>query len=160
MKWFSGIDTLTDLRNRYKQLLLKYHPDNNAGIDTTKDMQEINAEYDALLKHFMSNQTYSNNTYSTETELKNILNEVVKIKADILIELIGTWIWISGDTYSIRRQLSELGFDWAPKKKMWYWGKVSHRCTIPMEMSSIREKYGSIVYRTNQEQEQKALNAK
>lgn len=157
MKWFTDINTLADLRNRYKQLLFQYHPDNNPDTNTTAIMQEINFQYDELLKHFTSNQTSSNNNdYSTETELKNILNEVVKIKADILIELIGTWIWISGDTYSIRKQLSELGFDWAPKKKMWYWGKSSHRCTSPMEMSMIREKYGSVVYRSRQEQE--ALN--
>lgn len=156
MKWFSDINNLADLRNRYKQLLFKYHPDNNSNTNTTAIMQEINSEYDELLKHFTSNQTSSNNDYSAETELKNILDEVVKIKADILIELIGTWIWISGNTYSIRKQLSELGFDWAPKKKMWYWGKSSHRCTSPMEMSMIREKYGSVVYKSRQEQE--ALN--
>lgn len=158
MKWFSNINTIADLRNRYKQLLIKYHPDNNPDVDTTSTMQQINSEYDELLKHFTSNQTSSqHNDYSTETELKNILNEVVKIKADILIELIGTWIWISGNTYSIRKQLSELGFDWAPKKKMWYWGRSSHRCTNPMEMSTIRAKYGSTVYRTRQ-QECEALN--
>lgn len=157
MKWFSDINTLADLRNRYKQLLIRYHPDNNPCTDTTAIMQEINSEYDELLKDFTSNQTSSHDDYTTETELKNILNEVVKIKADILIELIGTWIWISGNTYSIRKQLSELGFDWAPKKKMWYWGKSSHRCNSPMEMSTIREKYGSVVYKARQEQE--ALNA-
>ena len=157
MKWFSDINTLAELRNKYKQLLLKYHPDNNPDVDTTSIMQQINSEYDELLKHFTSSQTNSQNDYSTETELNNILNEVVKIKADILIELIGSWIWISGNTYSIRKQLSELGFDWAPKKKMWYWGKSSHRCTTPLDMSTIREKYGSVVYRARQEQE--ALNA-
>ena len=158
MKWFPNINSIAELRNRYKQLLFQYHPDNNPDKDTTAIMQEINSEYDELLKHFTSNQASSQNNYTTETELKNILNEVVKIKADILIELIGTWIWISGNTYSIRKQLSELGFDWAPKKKMWYWGKSTHRCTIPMEMSTIREKYGSVVYRTRQEQE--ALNVR
>lgn len=153
MNWFSDFNTLADLRNRYKQLLFKYHPDNNPDANTTAIMQEINSQYDELLKHFTSNQASSQNDYTTETELKNILNEVVKIKADILIELIGTWIWISGNTYSIRKQLSELGFDWAPKKKMWYWGKSSHRCTSPMEMSTIREKYGSVIYRARQEPE-------
>lgn len=85
MKWFSDINTLAELRNKYKQLLLKYHPDNNPDVDTTSIMQQINSEYDELLKHFTSSQTNSQNDYSTETELKNILNEVVKIKADILI---------------------------------------------------------------------------
>lgn len=158
MKWFSNVNTIVELRNKYKQLLIKYHPDNNPDVDTTSTMQQINAEYDELLKHFTSNQTSSqHNDYSTETELKNVLNEVVKIKADILIELVGTWIWISGQTYPIRKQLCKLGFNWAAKKKMWYWGKSTHRCTSPMDMALIREKYGSVVYRARQEQE--ALNA-
>lgn len=156
MKWFSEANNLNELRNTYKRLLFKYHPDNNSSFNTTSIMQEINSEYDELLKHFTSNQDSSHNDYTTETEIKNILNEVVKIKADILIELIGTWIWISGNTYPIRKQLSELGLVWAPKKKMWHWGTLSHRCTTPMEISTIREKYGSVVYRTRQEQE--ALN--
>lgn len=159
MRWFSGINTLEELRNRYKQFLIKYHPDNNPDTDTTTIMQEINSEYDELLKYFMSNQTsYPQNDYSTETELKNILKEVIKIKADILIELVGTWIWVSGNTYPIRKQLSKLGFEWAPKKKMWYWGQLSHRCTTPLDMSAIREKYGSVAYRPGQGQE--ALNVR
>lgn len=118
MKWFASINTINDLRNRYKQLLIQYHPDNNPGTDTTATMQEINTQYDELLKCFTSNQTfYPQNDNSKETELKNILNEVIKIKADILIELIGTWIWVSGNTFPIRKQLSELGFEWASKKK-------------------------------------------
>lgn len=147
MKWFSGINTLADLRGRYKQLLIKYHPDNNPGMDTTQDMQEINAEYDALLKQFAANQSSCSN-FSTEKEmeLKRVLNEAVKIKADILIELVGTWIWVSGNTYSVKGRLKELGFKWASKKQMWYWGESEHRCAAPLEMEDIRAKYGSTVY--------------
>ena len=51
MKWFSNINTIADLRNRYKQLLIKYHPDNNPNTDTTAIMQKINSEYDELLEY-------------------------------------------------------------------------------------------------------------
>ncbi len=148
MKWFTDINTLADLRGRYKQLLIKYHPDNNSGVDTTKDMQEINAEYDTLLKQFAANQS-SDSNFSTEKEmeLKRVLNEAIQIKADILIELVGTWIWVSGNTYAVKARLKELGFKWASKKHMWYWGESERRCTVPLEMEDIRAKYGSTVYR-------------
>lgn len=147
MKWFTNIKTIEELRNQYKRLLIKYHPDNNPDIDTTKTMQEINAEYDTLLKQFASNQS-SDSKFSTENEmeLKKVLNEVIKIKADILIELVGKWIWISGNTYSVKSRLKELGFKWASKKQMWYWGESEHRCTTPLEMEDIRARYGSTVY--------------
>ena len=40
---------------------------------------------------------------------------------DLTIEIIGTWIWVSGDTFAVKAQLKELGFKWASKKKAWYW---------------------------------------
>lgn len=145
MEWFNA-GTLEELRSQYKALLIRYHPDNNPDMDTTKTMQEINAEYDRLLSQYASNPS-SDSEFSTEFELKKVLNEVIKIKADILIELVGTWLWISGDTYAIKDQLKELGFKWAKKKHMWYWGTSKHRCTAPLEMEDIRIRYGSAVYR-------------
>ena len=45
-KWFTGIKTIEELRQRYRELLKKYHPDNEGGsVEVT---QEINAEYDRL----------------------------------------------------------------------------------------------------------------
>lgn len=146
MKWFTA-STLNELRRQYKMFLVKYHPDNNPGMDTTKDMQEINAEYDVLLNQFAENQS-SDVSAEKESELKKVLNEVIKIKADILIELVGTWIWISGNTHPVRGMLSEIGFKWAHKKRMWYWGESGHKCTAPLAMEDIRAKYGSTVYRS------------
>lgn len=47
-RYFSGVDTLEQLRRQYKELLKKYHPDNAGG--STEATQEINAEYDRLFK--------------------------------------------------------------------------------------------------------------
>ena len=147
MKWFVNISSIEELRIQYKKFLIKFHPDNNPGMDTTQAMQEINAEYDTLLKQFATNHS-SDSKFSTEKEmeLKKVLNEAIKIKADILIELVGTWIWISGNTYSVKGKLKELGFKWASQKHMWYWGESEHKYTVPLEMEEIRAKYGSTVY--------------
>lgn len=128
MKWFTNIHTIEELRNHYKKLLIKYHPDNNPATDTTTIMQEINSEYDLLLKQFTNQHSTSSKTYNytTETELIKVLNELIKLHADIVIELVGSWIWVSGNTY-------------------------------PMEMSFIRAKYGSTVFKTEYE-EMKTLN--
>lgn len=158
MKWFDNITTIDSLRQRYKELLRKYHPDNNPETDTTKIMQSINSEYDSILKALKGVKDYEEAADFSEDELKNILNELVSLRANITIELIGRWIWVYGpDTRSIKRRLKELGFRWAPKKEKWHWGTSAHKSTKPMDMDFIRSKYGSTVYNPIKE-EQKAIN--
>lgn len=156
MKWFSEVSNIDNLRNVYKKVLVKYHPDNNPNSDTTRIMQEINSEYDQLLKQFQQSSDYKETVL--EEELKSVLNEVVKLKADITIELIGSWIWIQGNAYSIKDKLKELGFKWASKKKMWYWGTMVHGCRTSMDMSYIRQKYGSTVYSREQQNDPVYIN--
>ena len=95
MKWFENVTTLDELRQTYKKLLIKYHPDNNPKTDTTPIIQEINVNYDLLLKQLQQNSTSNQYNDFSDDELKNILNELIKLKANITIELIGSWIWIS-----------------------------------------------------------------
>lgn len=45
-EYFTGIKTVEELRRKYRELLKKYHPDNDGvSVEIT---QAINAEYDAL----------------------------------------------------------------------------------------------------------------
>lgn len=158
MQWFINIHTIDELRQKYKELLIKYHPDNNFNIDTTKIMQQINSEYDTLIQTLKGLNSDNTSTDFQEDDLKNILNELVKIKADITIEVIGHWIWVYGpDTKAIKTQLKELGFKWAPKKEKWHWGISSHRTIKPMKMEHIRLKYGSTIYSSSKE-EQKVIH--
>lgn len=48
--FFIGVESKTALKKRYKQLLKIYHPDNLCG--DTETLQEINREYDRLLKQY------------------------------------------------------------------------------------------------------------
>lgn len=159
MQWFVNIKTIDELRQKYKELLIKYHPDNNPNKDTTSIMQQINSEYDALVKTLKGVQPENDtSTDFSEDELKRILNELVKIKANITIEVVGSWIWVYGpETIVIRNQLKELGFKWSATKSKWHWGTSTHRITKPVDMSFIRAKYGSTIYQVFRE-EQKVIN--
>lgn len=158
MQWFINIHTIDELRQKYKELLIKYHPDNNPDIDTTKIMQQINSEYDTLIKTLKGVNFDNTSTDFSEDDLKNVLNELIKLKANITIELVGHWIWVYGpDTRAIKDKLKELGFKWAPKKAKWHWGTSTHRYTKPMDMELIRLKYGSTVY-TSSKEEQKVIH--
>lgn len=144
-KWFAGVKTVEELRKRYRELLKKYHPDNEGGsIEAT---QEINAEYDRLFA-ILSKEKKSDGesiTYDDKAEneaFKAVLNQIISYNIDI--ELIGSWIWCF-NCFAYKDRLKELGFRFAPKKRAWTWhyGEFSryHKGEIPID--DIRAKYGS-----------------
>ena len=137
--YFKNVQTLDELRKQYKDLLKKYHPDNGGSEDTTK---AINIEYERLFKilknnhdsqqnttegntdgnHSTYNNSYDNMKYDfAEDELLREMLQKVIYFSDITIEIIGNWIWISGNTYQYRKELKELGFKFASQKKCWFW---------------------------------------
>ncbi len=155
-KYFENVRTLEELRKQYKELLKLYHPDNGGNVS---EMQEINAEYDRMFK-ILKNQ-HENNFYSkrasTNTEynnmkydfaedekLREMLNKIIHFDG-IDIELVGAWIWVSGNTYACKKQLKELGFKWASQKKMWYWHSevFQKKSRKTLSMDDIRNYYGS-----------------
>lgn len=145
-KWFKEVATVDELRTAFKKLVFKYHPDVTKR-DTTKEMQEINAEYELLFKTLP--KTATNKRTTSPEELNDGFREIlVKIAnlPDLDIEICGTWIWVSGQTMPVKNELKEAGFKWAAKKKMWYWrnddnAAKHNRKNIPMD--EIRMAYGS-----------------
>ena len=144
-KWFLGVKTVEELRKQYRELLKKYHPDNDGGsVETT---QEINAEYDHLFAALSkeNNSDSQSPIYDNQAEnaaFKAVLNQIIGYNMEI--ELIGSWIWCF-NCYAYKDRLKELGFKFAPKKKAWTWhyGEYScyHKGEIPID--DIRAKYGS-----------------
>ena len=149
--YFKNPHTLEELRSQYKELLKKYHPDNASG--STEATQEINAEYDRLFKILKdrhennSADINANNTtynYNLDKALREILEKVINFEG-INIEICGSWLWLSGNTYTHKATLKTLGFRWANNKKMWYWHNEEYvkRTRKTVSMDFIREKYGS-----------------
>lgn len=152
MAYFKNANTLEELRKQYRDLLKIHHPDNGGNVS---DMQEINAEYDRLFKLLKdrhdSNATdsdktsYSNMKYdfTEDTKLREILNKIIGFQG-ITIEICGSWIWVF-NSYNYRKELKEMGFKYASKKKAWHWHseafKKKSRRTL--SMTDIRSYYGS-----------------
>lgn len=155
-KYFNNVNTLEELRKQYKELLKQYHPDNGGDVAV---MQEVNTEYDKLFKilkyhHDNAQQDSTNNTeseysknmYDCENDkaLRDVLNQIINFNG-IDIEIIGQWVWVSGNTYACKKELKEIGFKWASQKKMWYWHSESFRkkSKKTLSMDAIRNYYGS-----------------
>lgn len=157
-KYFKDVNTLEELRRQYRDLLKKYHPDNANG--STEATQEINAEYDKLfklLKDRHESKSADNKESNTKTDfnanmydwkndkaLRETLQKIINFNG-IEITICGQWLWVSGNTYSYKKELKEIGFKWASQKKMWFWHseafrKRSHKT---LSMDAIRNYYGS-----------------
>ena len=155
MTYFKNVNTLEELRKQYKELLKKFHPDNPNG--STEATQEINQEYEKLFKLLKdrhdSKQTSDNIKYdfSEDAKLREALNKVINFTG-VTIEIIGEWIWISGNTYQYKKELKEIGFRWASNKKAWYWHSEAFRkrSKRKLTMNDIRNYYGSTEVQTGQ----------
>ena len=154
IKWFKGVKTVEELRKRYKELLRTHHPDNGGNVS---DMQEINAEYDALFERLSKEETKDSQSYGYDkTEenkaFKEVLSKVININADV--EICGEWIWIEKGSYEYRELLKECGFHYASRKKAWYWhfGTYNRISKREISLDEIRQKYGStkVNHRTKQ----------
>lgn len=162
MKYFKDVNTLEELRKQYKELLKRYHPDNPNG--STEATQDINKEYESLFRILKDKHTsdkeektscYNNMKYdfSEDSKLRDTLYKVINFTG-VTIEIIGEWIWISGNTYHYKSQLKDIGFKWATNKKAWYWHSEAFRkrSNRKLSMNDIRNYYGSTEVQTEQQQ--------
>ncbi len=163
-KYFDNVRTLEELRKQYKELLKKYHPDNANG--STEATQEINAEYDKLfklLKDRHESKSADNKESNTKTDfnanmydwendkaLRETLQKIINFNG-IEITICGQWLWVSGNTYSYKKELKEIGFKWASQKKMWFWHSENFRkkSRKTLSMEEIQNYYGSTKVKTN-----------
>ena len=148
--FFSNCNSLEEVKRRYKELAMLHHPDR--GGDTAT-MQEINNEYESICKNPIFNFAAQSEQDQEEfIRYPEIINQVIGLQG-IIIELIGNWIWLSGNTYPFRGKLKEIGFYFAPKKVMWYHRPPEYKSSNknPKPIEEIRKKYGSDIIENRKE---------
>lgn len=141
--------TLEELKTQYRRLAMQYHPDRGG---TDEAMKAINNEYDRLFPKLKDvhqsrdGQTYTANQTSSETadQFKDLINELMKMD-DIVIEIIGCFVWVTGNTKPHREQLKALKFQWHSKKIAWYLKPEDYRkrSRKDYDLDEIRQMYGT-----------------
>lgn len=137
MKYFKSVNSMEELKKEYRKLCKELHPD-FTGDDGTA-FKEMRKEYEELLK----NGLHAAASKEHSEELQKIINELVKFY-NIDIDVVGSWIWVSGETYKIKEQLKSLGFKFSGKRKMWYYaaGLEKKKRGSNMSFQDIINAYG------------------
>ena len=158
VNYFAECTTVEEIKTLYRTLAKQYHPDRNPGKDTTRIMQDINAQYHAALKgkHQSTSRdtTGQEHTYyyneDHEQAIIDKIKEVLKVKFPDYVEfwLVGKWLWIDGtrkEDAEARADLNRLDFKWHSKREMWYWKPTNSRRSRYSQKASfddLAEKYG------------------
>lgn len=165
MRYFEECKTCEDVKQIYKKMARDLHPDCNPGKDTTAEFQEMSRQYEEAynrLKNVHQNangETYQKETQQTATEYADLINQLLHIPG-LMIELCGSWLWITGNTRAAKEELKALGFRFSSKKQAWYFHSEPYRKHGKSEksMDDIRNMYGSERYATKTE-ERESLTA-
>lgn len=143
----SGELTEKDIKAAYRKAALKYHPDRNTlGAEL---MKAVNAAFDFLMANIDKINTYQSTDteahYNYGDDMDRVLNVLTGLPG-LVYEVIGNWIWISGETRKHKDTLNEIGCKWASKKKQWFYRPEEHRSRWNRKEHSIdeiREMYGT-----------------
>ncbi len=151
MSYFTHCTTLEELKSEFKRLAFENHPDR--GGDTAT-MQQINAEYSRMFdllkdKHRNANgEMYTASTPTDEApeEFIEIISRLIRIPK-IVVELCGSWLWVSGNTKPAKDTLKELHFSWSANKSAWYYHHGAYfKRGKKKTLDEIRIMYGSQVF--------------
>lgn len=150
MKFFHKCKTLEEVKATYKKLAMQHHPDR--GGDTAT-MQAINTEYAfasaRILKGANLSAEETENEIRFSEEYRNVIEQIINLPG-IIIERVGLWIWVTGDTRPVKTELRAAGLFYASKKAAWYYRSDTLKLTHggKKSLDEIRDTYGTqIVHR-------------
>ena len=134
-----------DTKTAYRAACKKYHPDiNPAGEDMMKIVNQafdVLKDYTGEIKSEQSDYTL----WGTSGDLLNdALNAILGLSG-LMIEICGSWVWVTGETRLHKDLLKTAGFKWASKKQAWYFRpeEFCSRSKGTKSFEEIRAKYGT-----------------
>ncbi len=110
-----------------------------------EEFKILNNIYNEIIEH----KIYFSDGAKFDIELEKIISQILHYE-NITIEVVGSWIWLSGETKIIKDKLKDLNFKWASKKKMWYFGEMKGKNPKQKSMEDIKNKYGFTTLRSKE----------
>jgi len=146
MKYFNNCTTIEEAKKLYKTLAKENHPDRGGNTET---MQEINREFQFAIAKLAKGENLSAADVENEIKLskayQDAINSIISLDG-INIEVVGSWIWVTGKTYPVKDTLKNARFMFAPKKSAWFFRTDDNKVNTygkTMTLDDIRKKYGT-----------------
>ena len=149
-KYFNTCRTAEEGKSLYRKLVKQYHTDNGGDEEIIK---QINIEFSEWWKHYkdIHFNTDTGETYHSEKETEETAEDFIEIIKNlstligIEVEQCGSWLWITGNTYPVKDQLTQFGCRYSKSKKSWYYAKdlSNYKPKHGKSMQAIRLQYGS-----------------
>jgi curved DNA-binding protein CbpA len=142
-------ETLEELKAFYRKLAMMHHPDVGGDVEV---MKAVNNEYDMLFEivktvhRTKDGETYNKDTTETSEQFRDIIAALLRMKmTGVDIEMIGCFLWLSGNTKVYKDSIKELGFKWSNNKAAWYHSPENYhkRSRKQFSMEDIRGMFGS-----------------
>ena len=133
MNYFRGFTTVETIKLEWRRLCFLHHPD--VGGDTAT-MQQVNIQYHEALAQGHGQTAKGSDgqehTYYYSQDIEQaVMDKIEELLAlrlpGVEILLVGTWIWVDGDTRPVKEQLKEVKLKWHSKRKKWFWHTPSYR---------------------------------
>lgn len=160
IKWFENVKTYDELKKAYRDLMKKYHPDLNPDKqeECTEIAKEINKEFEYLFEKLPNQRKNKDGEYyetkkefETPSEFMNIINKLIKYP-NLKIDIIGSWLWVSGETKPLKELLKELNFKWHSVRLSWYLKFTKTKSTLStLSFDELKDIYGGDTMYTKSE---------
>lgn len=144
--YFQNCTTLEEVKQLYKTLAKENHPDLGGSVEV---MQAINDQYSKACKIVANNAGMTSEEFEKsilDTEAYRAAIDAVIALEGLIIECVGNWVWVTGNTYPHKDVLKSARFMFAGKKKAWYFRTedfaVKNR-NKNYSLDDIKSKYGS-----------------
>jgi len=137
--------TEAGLKTAYKKACLKHHPDKGGDVEI---MKLVNAAYDFLKKcntWWTGEQARKAKKQAPLTETIQTMIDRLKTIPGLKLEIIGSWLWVSGNTYDYKKVFKDLKMKFSGNKKAWYYHEDVYRkrSKKKFSMDDIRNLHGS-----------------
>ena len=146
--YFKDCTTAEELKKAYHKAAARLHPDAGGNAEEFKAMQkEYEKAFDRLknVHKTAAGETYEKETEETAAAFMDIIEKIIHFDG-VKVEIIGSWVWLSGNTMMYKDEIKAAGFWWSKSKRAWYFNGETehHRRRGHYSMNKLREKWGTV----------------